>query len=179
MKLHQFIKEETINFDQLSKYDEKIVEKMKNFEKFLNSHGFKFTEQIPSSDLETELIFNSKLFEIDFKIDFNHLQHYPSVQIGIHCQLSINDEMAAGGGKTFATRIETFAWRNLDIDEFIDTIDTIERQLDGKIKAITDWYFDLSAEYGQVKMLVSDTGQRRIRAIAGDFLINDEKGDVY
>jgi hypothetical protein len=45
---------------------------------------------------------------------------------------------------------------------------------------LIDWYFDINGEYGKVKMLVDTrSAENKVRAVAGDFTVNSNSGEVF
>lgn len=186
MKLENFLKESNTNLDidQVSKFRDEVAESLDKFSALINKAGFNIVEYITEPDHETEfgVVFSNKILDISVSIDIvAGNRGTNSESFNVYIDMSINDGYAVGGGQTLATTISSYSFSLLNNEEsLIQKIDLVGPQLQKLASGITDWYFDVSSEFGHIKLFVEKRGaENLVRALAGDFTISKNSGEIF
>jgi hypothetical protein len=184
MKLDSFLKESaaSFDFDYTEKLRDEVTNELNNVFASMAKHGFKldeYTEDKDSSDFG--VVITNKIFDIVLEIQISPGSSANSEKYDFYWQLAINNAYAVGGGQTYVT---SFASGNIarteNTDDLVKGIVIARKRLERVMGPLIDWYFDINGEYGKVKMLVDTrSAENKVRAVAGDFTVNSNSGEVF
>ena len=184
MKLKNLLTESSteFDFDYTEKLRDEVTDALNDTFKSLAPHGFKIEEYTEEPDSSTfGVVLTNKMFDLTLEIDISPGSNPGSERYDFFWQLSISDAYAVGNGQTFVTTIASGNIARTDDSEILTkAVIVAQHRLEKMMKPLIDWYFDVTGEYGKVKMFVEKRGaEDTIRALAGDFKISVNQGEVY
>ncbi len=180
MKLNQFLSEDSqIESEYLNKFGEETAHALKELEQKLNKLGLKI-EKYKSGyeDDDFGILFSNKIFDFWITVDIvssGNKKHYNlAFRLGSNAAYSIN----ARSVEIAAEETTVIPFTDYDLAKWIrNTMDFVIAPIDD----LVEWYFDVSGEYGKVKLFV-DRGvldSVEVVAMAGKFNIEKKEGKVF
>lgn len=170
--------------DYLEKFRDEVGDAIREFDAKVAKAGFKLTEFTEDADSEDEfgVAYSNSILEISVYIKIVAGNRGTNSESYIlNAQLSILDALTVGEGQTLPSSIVSVYTTNInDEDALIKKLSEASEKILNAVKPIVEWYFDVSGEYGKVKMFVEKRGVNNlVRALAGDFDIDKGTGEVY
>ena len=184
MKLQQLTESTSLSSDYLDKFRDEVGDAIRAFDKEMQAEGLKIIEFVNDPDDESEfgVVYSNKIVDVAFEISIvPGTRGVGSEAYNLWVQISLADEYTVGAGHTHPSEIESFTVNKIeDEDALIVRIKLASNTAKKFIKPIVDWYFDVSGEYGRVKMYVETRDmENKLRAVAGDFNLIKLHGEVY
>ena len=184
MKLKNFLTESSHSFDMdyTEKLRDEVTDALNDTFKALAPHGFSIEEYTEEPDSDSfGVVLTNKVFDITLEVQISPGSTPNSEKYDFYWQLSIANAYAVGEGQTLVTTLLSGNIARTDSSEVLTkAIIIAKKRLERVMKPLIDWYFDITGEYGKVKMFVEKRGaEDTVRALAGDFVLNSNSGDVY
>lgn len=184
MKLQSLLTESSNFFDpaHTDKLRDEVTDELNHMLKSLATHGFKISEYTEDEDSDTfGAVVSNKVLDVLVEIQILPGKTVGSEAYSLYIQLSINNDYSVHEGNTLPTEILNFTWKNLENENVLsDNIKRAGTTIEKMSSSLLDWYFDVNGEYGKVKMFVEKRGaENLVRALAGDFSLSQNSGEVY
>ena len=142
----------------------------------LESSGLKVISYSPGHKDKTEVTIKltSGVFNlvVDLSLEVNLKYRY-------YVSILIDKKYHATAESHFKDEVAAYFESNLEEAKLLDTLDEIAKAVVDTINSLTEWYMDVTGEYGKVKIYADWRGERKVTAIAGEFIMKDNKGQVY
>ena len=136
--------------------------------------GMVFDRQQSLSDGHLSFFFHNGLVEMQV-LTYISTKKTEEQYINVGVKVDVNEKLLIEGADNSTTLINAFAYFDNSRPEF--EMKKMEA-INASIQEFADWYFDISGEYGKVKLIggthnlvdgYSRGGEQRFTAVAGDF----------
>lgn len=93
--------------------------------------------------------------------------------------IKINPKYHCSSESYFKDEISSSLGSGESKDDLLMYLDHAGEEVLDTLKSLEDWYMDVTGHYGRVKIYADWRGERKVTAIAGDFMLSSNSGKVY
>lgn len=157
-------------------FSDELVDAVERLVEELATIGVKVVDYPSSSgpDIHAKVNLSSGIFDVNIELTAS-----ANRKIGYNVEVVIPPRYLATGQSYFKNEVTSYFDLGKEEVNVIGALDHLGPPLIDLLEQLTEWYMDVSGEYGKVKIYADWRGDRKVSAIAGDFDVKENQGKVY
>ncbi len=176
MKLQNLI-ESTLDKSKFpDEISDAVVDSIDHLTSELAECGLKITGYATPSrtSVTSQVTLTTNVFDVRIDVSVNINQEYQC-----YVSILINPKYLAKGQPYFKDEINSYFNNGLEEADMAKYFNTLAPEINATINKLIDWYMDVSGEYSKVKLFADWRHNRNVCALAGEFSIENNHGQVY